>query len=236
MSVLDNIDSNLDRQFENSAFLPQKLEIEDFGLGLKEFLESYNFSVLAENGQMKAVPIIHTMHELWAERKTNWKDMRNENGEEVSRPYIAMYRTGVKRGTAPFRYTIPRHRAFNFVKVPIFDGTLKGYEVYRIPQPVYVDIGYEVRFVSHYLEDVDDFHEFMMYRAYSDGQGYLKINGYDIVSKIDDPSEENTVEDIESERIYQIIFPVTIHGKLIDPTKFEKVNTVTKISIKISEK
>jgi len=126
MSVLDNIDANLDRQFENSAYLPQKLELEDFGLGLMGFLKDFNFSVMDENGKMKKVPVIHTMHELWAERKMNWKDMRNENGEEVSRPYISMYRTAVKRGTAPFRYTVPKHKPFKFVKVPVFDGTLKG--------------------------------------------------------------------------------------------------------------
>lgn len=236
MSALRNIGKNLDKQFENHNLLPQKLELEDLGIGIKEFIESQEFSVVYENGTMKKVPVIYIHQEKWAERKINWGSMRTELGEEITRPFIAISRTAVKKGTAPLKYTVPKKRKFTFVKLPIFDGTLKGFELYKIPQPVYVDVDYDVRFVTHYMEDVDDFYEMMMEQAYSDGQGYLKINGYDITSKIGEPSEDNTIDDIASERIFQIVFPVTVLGKIIDPTKFEKVNTITKISIKISEK
>jgi uncharacterized protein YdbL (DUF1318 family) len=85
------------------------------------------------------------------------------------------------------------------------------------------------------MEDVDDFNEMMLDKAFSSGQGYMNINGYYIASKMGDPSDESNVEDINAERIYQISVPVTIHGKIVDPTEFEKVNTIKKISIKISE-
>jgi hypothetical protein len=130
---------------------------------------------------------------------------------------------------------VPRKKRFTFVKVPIFDGTLKGFELYKIPQPTYVDVEYEIRFITHYMEDTDSFYKMMMEQTYSDGQGYLKANGYDITSKIGEPSEESSSDDIAVERIFQIIFPITVLGKIIDPTQFEKVNTITKISIKISE-
>ena len=236
MSTLKNIGKNLDKQFENHNLLPQKLELEDFGIGIKEFLSKQEFSVTYENGIMKKVPIIYIQQEKWAERKMNWNSMRDEWGEEITRPFIAISRTAVKRGTAPIKFTIPRKKKFTFVKLPIFDGTLKGFDLYKIPQPTYVDVDFEVRFVSHYMEDVDDFYEMMLEQAYSDGQGYLKINGYDITSKIGEGSEENSADEISSERIFQIYFPITVLGKLIDPTKFEKINTITKISIKISEK
>lgn len=236
MGALKNIGKNLDKQFENHNLLPQKLELEDLGLGVKEFIESQEFSVVYENGTMKKVPVIYIHQEKWAERKINWGSMRTELGEEITRPFIAISRTSVKKGTAPLKYTVPKKRKFTFVKLPIFDGTLKGFELYKIPQPTYVDVDFDVRFVTHYMEDVDDFYEMMMEQAYSDGQGYLKINGYDITSKIGEPSEDNTIDDIAAERIFQIVFPVTVLGKIIDPTKFEKVNTITKISIKISEK
>jgi len=236
MSSDRNIGKNLDKQFQNHNLLPQKLELEDYGFGIKKFIEDQNFSVIFENGVKNKVPVIYVQQEKWAERKMNWRDMRNELGEEISRPFIAISRTSVKRGTSPSRFTIPRKKKFTFVKVPIFDGTLKGFEIYKIPQPVYVDIDFSIRFVTHYMEDVDDFYEMMMEQAYSDGQGYLKINGYDIASKIGEPSEENEIDNIDSERIFQVIFPVTILGKLIDPTKFERINTIKKISIKISEK
>ncbi len=236
MGLSKNIGKNLDKQFENFNYLPQKLELEDFGYGLKKLIENQNFSVIYENNIKRAVPVIYSKQEKWAERKMNWKSMRNEMGEEITRPFIAVSRSDVKRGTAPLKYTIPRKKKFTFVKVPTFDGTLKGYYLYKVPQPTYVDIEFKVTFVTHYMEDVDDFYEMMLEQVYSDGQGYMKINGYDITSKIGEPSENNQFDEITSERIYQITFPIIVHGKLVDPSKFEKVNTIKKISIKISEK
>ena len=236
MSTTDNVGRNLDKQFENFNYLPQEIALDDMGLALRDSLLSLNLSVPIESGMIKKVPIIHVMQELWAERKMNWGDMRNEQGEEVTRPFMTLYRLGVKRGTAPMRFTIPQKRKFRFVKTPKFDGTLKGFDIWKVPQPVYVDVSYELRFVTHYLQHVDDFYETILRDGYADDQRYLKVNGYDVPSIIGEPTEENTTEDITQERIFQVVVPITIHGKLIDATKFEKVNTITKISIKITEK
>jgi hypothetical protein len=236
MNSLRNIGKNLDKQFENFNYLPQKLAIEDLSMGFKLFLESQNFSVIMKNGTERKVPIIYISQELWAERKSNWKEMRNEKGEEITRPFIALIRTAVKKGTAPVKSTIPNKKRFSFVKVPTFDGTIKGYDLYKIPQSTYVDIEFDVKFISHFTEDVDDFYEMMLDRAYSSGQGYMNINGSYIATKLGEISDESSLDDIIVERVYQISAPVTILGKIVDPTNFEKVNTIKKISIKISEK
>lgn len=235
MNAIRNIGKNLDKQFENHNYLPQKLKIEDLSMGLKQFMENQNLSVIMENGTSKKVPVIYISQELWAERKMNWKQMRNEAGEEVSRPFIALVRTAVKRGTAPVRSTIPNKKKFKFIKVPTFDGTLKGFDLYKVPQPTYVDVEFEIKFIAHYAEDVDDFLEMMLDKAFSSGQGYVNINGYYIAMKIGDPADESSNDDISSERIFQTSVPLTILGKIVDPTEFEKINTITKISIKISE-
>jgi hypothetical protein len=235
MGALKNIGKNLDNQFENHNYLPQELNIADISMGLKKFIECQNLTLLMENGLMRKVPIIYISQELWAERKMNWKEMRAENGEELARPFVALTRTAIKYGTAPNKYTIPNKKKFTFVKVPSFDGTLKGYDLYKVSQPVHVDIEYEIRFVSHYMQHVDEFYKMMIYKAYSNKQGYYKVNGYDIPSKIGDLVDESSLDDINSEKIYQISAPITVHSKIIDSSDFEKVNTIKKISIKISE-
>jgi hypothetical protein len=239
MSINDNIGNKLDSDFENFNYLPQRLLLEDIDAGLFEFLENLDISVIDETGRLKKVPVIFLGNELWAEKKINWSNMRGEDGEEITRPFMALRRTGVAKGTSPGKYTIPRKKKFTYTRVPNFDGTLKGYDLYKIPQPTWVDATYELRFVCSYLEDVNVFYEKIYETAYSDGQGYVfyqKINGYNIPSKIDNGTEDNQVDNIQQERMFQIVFPITVHGKLVDPTKFEKVNTVTKISIRISEK
>ncbi|GIV43989.1 MAG: hypothetical protein KatS3mg035_1112 [Bacteroidia bacterium] len=42
-------------------------------------------------------------------------------------------------------------------------------------------------------------------------------------------------EELASERLYEIRIPILVHGKLLDPSTFEKVNTINKIAIKIYE-
>ena len=235
MSILNNIGKNLDSQFENHAFLPQKLDLEDIDKGIYNFIKNLNITVMDETGNSRVIPVIFNSQELWAERRMNWKSMRSEYGEELTRPFLVLTRTSVKKGTSPLKRTIPVKKKFTWLKVPNFDGTLKGYYLYKIPQPTYVDVGYELVLVTAYIEDTNKYYENMIRDAYSDGQGYMNINGYSIHSIIDDPSETRE-EGLDTEKIYEINFPITVHGKFVDPTKFERVNTITKIQIKINEK
>lgn len=235
MGILDNIGKNLDNQFENHNYLPQKLELVDLDKGITDFIKKLNLTVEDENGIQRAVPVIFNSQELWAERRMNWKAMRNENGEELTRPFLVLSRTAVKQGTSPLKRTIPVKKKFTWLKVPTTDGTLKGYFIYKIPQPVYVDVHYEMVFVTTYVQDANLYYQKMIRDAYSDGQGYMNINGYPIASVMEDPSETRQ-EELSSEKVYEITFPVIVYGKLVDPTKFEKVNTINKIQIKISEK
>jgi hypothetical protein len=89
--------------------------------------------------------------------------------------------------------------------------------------------------VAYYFVDVNAYYEKILRDGYSNGQGYLNINGHHIASKISDPSQ-TLQEELASEKLYQITVPITVHGKLLDPASFERVNTINKISIKISEK
>jgi len=235
MSISDNIGKNLDKDFENHAFLPQELNLLGIDKGLFDFIKKLNLTVADETGNSRVVPIVFNSQELWAERRMNWKGMRSEYGEELTRPFMVLSRTGVKKGTSPLRRTIPVKKKFTFLRVPTFDGTIKGYALYKIPQPTWVDVSYELSFVTTYVEDVNNYYQKMIRDAYSDGQGYININGYPLASVMEDPSETRE-DDMASEKVYTVNFPITVHGKLVDPTQFEKVNAVTKIQIKISEK
>jgi len=235
MAINDNIGNQLDDNFENFNYLPQKLEPEDLDQGIKNFIDDLEVSMTNENGIYTKVPLIWLAQELWAERKLNWKEMRGEIGEEITRPFMTIYRNSIVPGTSPLKRTIPKKMRFSWLRTPKFDGTLKGYDLWKIPQPTYVDATYTLSLYTHYMVDVNAFYQSILAEGYSDGQGYLKINGYDIASKIGDPSENNK-NDIAEEKVFRIDIPITVHGKLVDPSKFEKVNTITKVLIKISEK
>jgi len=235
MSIQKNINDLLNQSFENNDYLPKKLLLEDIDQGAVDYINSLNISVVNAEDRLAKVPLIFLNQERWAEFKMNWKFLKDESGEEINMPFMTIRRMGVKPGQNPLKRTIPKKKKFVFVKVPIFDGTLKGYDLYKIPQPPRVDVQYEVRFLTHYIQDTNTSYERMIMDGFSDGQGYMNINGYHIPLMLSDPSEDNTVDEITADRKFQIVFPLSVYGKLVDPTNFERVPTITKIKIDIKE-
>ncbi len=235
MSIQKNINNLLDDSFENNGYLPKKLLLEDIDQGVLDYVNSLNISVINADDNLSKVPVIYLSQERWAEFKMNWQFLKDESGEEINMPFIVLKRTSVKPGQNPLKRTIPNKKKFTFVKVPIYDGTLKGYDLFKIPQPPRVDVQYELRFITHYVQDVNISYERMIMDGFSDGQGYMNINGHHVPLMLSDPTEENTIDDIASDRKYQIVFPLTVFGKLVDPINFERVPTRTKIKIDIRE-
>lgn len=235
MSIQKNINDNLDDSFKNNNYLPQKLLLEDVDRGMRDFINDLNVTTEDAEGKSIRVPLIFLTQERWAEFKMNWKFLKDESGEEIRMPFMTIRRKSVKKGTAPLRRTIPKKLKFNYVKIPSTDGVLGGYEIFKIPQPTWVDVEYELRFLTHYMQDVNISYEKMLEEGFSDGQGYMKINGYNIPAILGDPSEDNTVDSIDSDRFFQLVYPLTVHSKIVDPKKFERVQTITKISIQIRE-
>lgn len=236
MSIQQNINNLLDKNFENNSYLPKKLFLEDLDSGTFRYIKNINLSAEDENNNDRLVPLIYLTQERWAEFRNNWKYLRDESGEQITMPFMTIRRINVKQGEHPIKRTIPVKKKFAFLKMPIFDGNLKGFDIYKIPQPPRVDIEYELRFHSHYMQDVNKSYEKMIADGFSDGQGYIKINGYDIPIHLGATSEDNTVDDITAERRFQIIFSLNVYGKIVDPTKFEKVKGITKILINITER
>ncbi len=235
MSIQKNINDLLDKSFENNSYLPKKLLLEDIDQGVVDYINSLNISVINAEDVLTKVPVIYLSQERWAEFKMNWKFLKDESGEEINMPFFVIKRVSVKPGQNPLKRTIPKKKNFVFVKVPIFDGTLKGYDLYKIPQPPRVDVQYELRFLTHYVQDTNVSYERIIMDGFSDGQGYMSVNGYNIPLMLSDPTEENTVDEIASDRKYQIMFPLSVFGKLVDPINFERVPTITKIKIDIRE-
>ena len=234
MSTSKNINKLLDKSFKNFNQLPQKLFLEDIDGGVSNFLKSIDISLVNDENKAIKPPIVFLSQERWAEFKLNWRGLRDESNEEMTMPFGTLGRKSVKQGTSPLKRTIPKRKKFTFLKVPIFDGTLKGYELYKMPQPVWVDLEYELRFLTHYMQDVNKIYEKIL-DSFADLQGYININGYYLPIKLEGPNEENTTDDVNADRKFHLVFPLTVYGKIVDPNNFEKVNTITKVIIDITE-
>ena len=61
-------------------------------------------------------------------------------------PFITLRRSEPpKYGTnANVKYRIAQYKKFTYVKVPTFDNGIHGMEIYKIPQPIPLDLMYEI--------------------------------------------------------------------------------------------
>lgn len=235
MSIDDNINNMLNRQFSNHDYLPQKLALEDLDQAAYDFISTLNIT-LYDGVVMKKVDTHWLNAEKWAELRNNWRGYRDEGGKEATMPFMTMRRLSVKHSEAPLkRWTIPAKKTFEFLKVPILEGNLKGYQIYKIPQAPRVDAVYELRLFSHFFQHVNSFYETILSKGFSNGQAYVNVLGHYVYMEMGDPTEENNHEEVMADRKYQIVIPITLHGKLVDPKEFEVVKTITKINLDIKE-
>lgn len=236
MSVNDNINKNLDNLFKNHDFLPQKLFIEDLDGGTVRFIKSLNLTIPDENDNAIPVPLIFLNQERWAEFRNNWKNLRDEGGNEITMPFMTIRRTSFKQQQTPLkRATIPQRMQFKVLDFEVIDGNQKAVHRYKIPQPTKIDINYELRFFSHYMQDANKSYELIVAKTFSDYQRYFQINGHDVFMELTDNSEDNTEDDISADRRFQIIYNLVLHGKIVDPSEFVKVPTITKIQVNFKE-
>jgi len=231
----NNANEFLNNQFENHDYLPQKLLIEDMDGFVLNFFKELNLSIVDENDNMLPVPIIFLSQERWAEFRNNWKYLRDESGKEITMPFSTIRRVNVKPGQNPLKRTTIPDTNFTYLKVPVIKGNLKAYEIYQIPQPPRVDITYELRFFTHYMQDTNSSYESMLANVFQSGYKYINMNGHWTPLELMDTNEENTVEDISADRKFQIIYNIALHGKIVDPTKFVKKQSITKINFNIKE-
>lgn len=232
--VQNNVNDFLNNQFQNHDYLPQKLSIEDMDVFVLNFFRDLNLTIADENNNMLPVSVIPFNQERWAEFKINWKHYRDEAGKEITMPFMTIKRVGVKPGQNPLKRTTIPERNFTFIKVPVIAGNLKSYDIYQIPQPARVDISYELRFFSHYMQDTNSSYEQMLSSVFRSGYKYINMNGHWISIELLETSEDNTVDDITADRRFQIIYNLVLHGKIVTG-EFIKKPAITKINLNLKE-
>ena len=87
------------------------------------------------------------------------------------------------------------------MKVPNFDGDTQGYDIYRIPQPIAVNLTYQVRFFSYRMRELNKFNKTIM-QAFQSRQKYIKCNGHFFPVILESIGDESTIDQFEQRRFY----------------------------------
>jgi hypothetical protein len=210
---------------QDGTFLPKSLLHADLDRGFLDFVRD-ELRCVVEGKTIPMVDILITTQN-WTQYVETW-DMQNID-KNVEPPFITVIRTPeVKFGTNPsLRYNIPNRRQYYYAQVPTWDGQRKGMDIYKIPQPVPVDIKYTVAIVCNRMRELNKFNQIVL-EKFSSRQAYQNIKGHYIPIINDDITDES-VMDMEKRKVYIQKYSFTLMGFLIDEDEFEIQPAITRI-------
>lgn len=208
----------LDRITKSDTYLPDSILHEDLDMGMMEFIKK-NFVVISDGKQIPIISRILTI-QRWGEYTNNWK-FSDEDGN-IELPFVAVIRKpDVQPGTNPsLQRTIPDRNSFYYASVPTWNGTQMGADIYKMPQPVAIDISFEVSIVCTKIRDLNKFNKIVL-QKFSSRQGYTTVKGHYIPIILDGIDDNTPIETIDSRRFYLQNYKFIMLGFLIDSEEFE---------------
>jgi hypothetical protein len=216
----------LDRITKADSYLPDSVLHDDLDMGMLEFVKK-NFVIISDNNQIPILPKILTIQK-WAELSNNWSFSDDDGNIQI--PFIAVIRKpDVQPGTNPVtQRTIPDRATFYYASVPTWNGTQIGADIYKIPQPVAIDITFEVTIVCNKFRDLNRFNKIVL-QKFSSRQAYTTVKGHYIPIVLDSIDDSSPIDSLEERRFYIQNYKFTMLGFLIDSDEFEVKPAISRL-------
>lgn len=209
---------------ENGTYLPKSILHEDLDRGMLDFVKN-DLETVVEGKKIPTIDILITTQN-WAQFTETW-DFQNID-KNIKAPFIATVRNpDVKFGTNPsLQYTIPNRKQFFYAKVPTWDGQRKGMDIYKIPQPIPVDITYNVKVFCNKMRQLNEFNKKVL-QNFSSRQAYTVVKGHYIPIVLNSSSDESVLE-IEKRKYYVQNYEFMLLGFLMDEEEFEVMPAISR--------
>ena len=207
----------LDDITDYGTFLPKGVLHADLDKGILDFVK--DDIKLTVDG--KVVPTVNKIitTQSWSQFTETW-DFQDLD-KNVSLPFIITVRQPeVKYGKFQGGIAnIPNRREFFYYTVPTWDGQRKGADVYKIPQPIPVDVIFTVKIFCNRMRELNEFNKVVM-EKFTSRQAYQQIKGHYIPIILEDVSDES-VKELEKRKYYIQNYKFLMQGLLIDEEEFK---------------
>jgi len=216
--ILERRAELLENIVKSDTFLPDSILHDDLDSGMLKFVKE-NMVVVSDGDQIPIIPKILTA-QRWGEISTNWTFSDEDGNMKI--PFIGVIRKpDAQPGTNPsIQRTIPDRRTFHYTTIPTWNGTQMGADVYKIPQPVAVDIGFEVTIVCQKFRDLNRFNKIVLLK-FASRQAYTIVKGHYIPIVLDRISDNSPIDSLDTRKHYIQSYEFTMLGFLIDSEEFE---------------
>lgn len=215
--LLQRREELLEQIQEDGTYLPKSILHADLDRGMLDFVKE-NLETTVSGKKIPTIDLIITTQN-WAQFTESWNFQ--DLDKNIKPPFVATVRNpDVKFGTNPsLQYTIPNRKQFYYAKVPTWDGQRKGIDIYKIPQPVPVDITYNVKIFCNKMRHLNEFNKKVL-QTFSSRQAYTEIKGHYIPIILNNSSDESVL-DIEKRKYYVQNYEFLMMGFLMDEEEFE---------------
>ena len=91
--------------------------------------------------------------------------------------------------------------------------------MYKIPQPISVDIKYEVRLFCNRMRDLNKMNRKIL-TSFSAGEKYIRVNGHPIPLMLDSIGDESVITNLDERKYYVQLYTINMLGYLLDEDDF----------------
>jgi hypothetical protein len=215
----------VDKINKDGTYLPKSLLHADLDKGFLDFVKE-DLKTVVTGKVIPMVDIIVTTQN-WSQFTETWNFQNID--KNVEPPFITVVRVPeVKFGTNPaVLYNIPNRRQYFYAQVPTWDGQRHGMDIYKIPQPVPVDITYQVKIICNRMRELNQFNKVVL-EKFASRQAYAVIKGHYIPIIMNNISDESVME-LEKRKYYIQNYEFTMLGFLMDEDEFEVSPAVSRV-------
>ena len=215
----------LEKINKDGTYLPKSLLHADLDRGFLDFVKN-DLRTVVEGKLIPTVDVLITTQN-WAQFTETWNFQNIDKNAEP--PFIATVRNPeVKFGSNPaIVYNIPNRRQYFYAQVPTWDGQRAGMDIYKIPQPVPVDITYSIKIICNRMRELNALNQVIL-EKFASRQAYANIKGHYIPIVMNDISDESVME-VEKRKYYIQSYGFTMLGFLIDENEFTVSPAVSRI-------
>lgn len=220
---MDRIEELLVKTDANTKYLPRTILLEDLDQSLFDYVNLDGMKLTLDG---EIIPTFYLDNDRWGEFSKTWKFM--DNDKNVPTPYITVRRIDKQAGTRlGTKYRIPQPRKFRYMQIPILDEGEVIYLIFKMPEPVNVDMIYEVALFTKYRVDVNKYDEQVL-KNFASRQEYVWVNGSPLPLLFEGFAESNPIENIDGDRFFVSKYALKILGFIQDEKEFEIVKAMRK--------
>jgi hypothetical protein len=211
---------------KDGTYLPKGILHADLDRGMLDFVKN-DLGINVNGKVVNTVDVIITTQN-WAQFTQTWNFQDLDSN--IKPPFVATVRKpetpyGTNQGATNYR--IPGRPLFQYALVPNFDGKRNGMDVYKIPQPIPVDITYEIKIFTNRMRELNSFNQKVLDK-FSSRQAYTLIKGRYIPIIMESISDESVVE-LQKRRYFIQNYTFKMLGVLLDEEQFEVSPAVSRV-------